>query len=252
MLKRSNPADYRSIVVRYRPWQRMVLIVAVIGLLLAVGVLSAFWGGYHTNTAQQKLSLELNTLQKRFLKTQKQRDQAEQQLANAHLGADVDRRSVNDVRVVLREHQQTITELNEEISFYKGLMSPSERERGLSVRSVEWYKTNKPGHVQFKLVFQQTALKHRLLRGSVRVVLVGWVNAEDGAQVTERRYALSDLSEDVKKKDIPLRFKYFQNLEGELVLPEGFDVQKVELVARALAPKKVQIEQTVDWHLQDH
>jgi hypothetical protein len=98
-------------------------------------------------------------------------------------------------------------------------------------------------------VLQQTSLKHRLLKGSVRVVIVGEAKNPEGVSVL-RRYALADLAEDINVIDIPLRFKYFQNIEGELRLPNGFNVQKIELVARAISPKKVQIEKTYDWNVQ--
>lgn len=243
--------QYRSIVVRYRPWQRSALIVLICALLLAVMLISTWMARSSFTETERRLVIENSRLQKDLLRTQKERDTAEQQLANIQLGANIDRVAVSDVRDDLKNYQDTIAGLTEEISFYKGLMSPSERDRGLSIRSLDFYRSSAEPHIQFKLVLQQTAVKHKLLKGTVRIVLVGQQQVADGV-VADRRYALADLSTDIDKKDIALRFKYFHNIEGELVLPVGFDVQKVELVARATEPKKVQIEKTYNWQLQEY
>jgi Family of unknown function (DUF6776) len=241
--------QYRSIVVRYRPWCR----VALIGLLLAIMLVIAFASTWVARSdfviLEKRLLNENGQLQQDLHMANNQKDEAQQQLVNQQMAASVDRTSVDDVRQELKDYQDKIAELTEEISFYKGLMSPSERDKGLSVRDLDIYKTASPHLFQYKLVLQQTALKHRLLKGSVRVVIIGQAKNSEGVNI-QRRYALADLSEDIKAVDIPLRFKYFQNIEGELKLPNGFNVQKIELVARAISPKKVQIEKTYDWQVQ--
>ena len=241
--------QYKSIVVRYRPWQRSAFIVLAFALMLAVAFFSTWLARSNFAELEKQLMDENYRVKTDLLLLQKDKEAIEQQLANAKMAADVDRGSVSNVQQEVKSYQDKIAELTEEIGFYKGLMSPSERERGLSVRGLDIYKTSFADTFQYKLVLQQTALKHQLLRGSVRVVIIGQVLNEQGVSVA-RRYALADLSEEVKEVDIPLRFKYFQNIEGELTLPEDFNVQKIELVARASSPKKVQIEKTYDWRVQ--
>lgn len=249
MVDVKGSSQYRSIVVRYRPWQRAAVLVAFVLLLVLVAGASAYVTQTDFEQLKNNLLAENAGYKKQLLLVTKQRDSAEQQLANITMGADVDRATVDGLRIELKDNQDKIAELTEEISFYKGLMSPSERERGLSVRDVEILATAVEGVYHYKLVLQQTALKHRLLKGSARVVLIGSAVNEKGEQI-QRRYALADVSADLKTVDIPLRFKYFQNIEGELTLPAGFEAQKIELVARATSPKKVQIEQTYEWKVQ--
>ena len=241
--------QYRSIVVRYRPWQAPALIVLVVLLMALVAIVAIGFTRSNFVELEARLLAENQHLTSRLHASNKQKENAQQQLANLKLSADVDRESVDGVQKELKNYQDKIAELTEEIGFYKGLMSPSERDRGLSVRGLDVYRTASPHIFHYKLVLQQTALKHQLLRGSVRVVIVGQALNDQGV-ATARRYALADLSAEVKAVDIPLRFKYFQNIEGDIKLPEGFDVQKVELVARATSPKKVQIEKTYEWSIQ--
>ena len=157
------------------------------------------------------------------------------------MGAEIDRQALENVRGTVREHRQTIAERNEEISFYKGLMSPTDRERGLGIRSWELYSSADPRRFQFKLILQQLAVKHRLLRGNVAVELVGTLAGE------VKKLSLHRVSAQIKEQQIDLRFKYFQYVEGELELPVGFVPERVDIVATASKPKAVQVEKQFGW-----
>lgn len=241
-------SQYRSVVVRYRPWQPIVLLVLIVALLLLVAALSVWWGRTDTRTNIATLIEQRDHYLTQWQSVRHQRDDLEQQLANLSVGAKVDRESVNSVRLLLKDSEQTIADLTEEISFYKGLMSPSELDKGLSIRGLELTPIPDSKRIHFKLVLQQTALKHGLLKGSVSVTLVG-VETDEQGKVVERRYPLAELSDDISKNTIALRFKYFQNIEGDLLLPENFNVQKVALIAKAVTPKKVVVEELINWSL---
>lgn len=60
-------------------------------------------------------------------------------------------------------------------------------------------------------------------------------------------HSLNSLSEQLQGDDIKLRFKYFQAIDGSLQLPAGFEVDRIDIVARATAPKKVQVEKHFSW-----
>jgi len=88
---------------------------------------------------------------------------------------------------------------------------------------------------------QQLALKHNVLKGSVSVSVVG---IQDGLQKT---YSLGQLLVGQESAALKLRFKYFQNIEGELQLPSGFEPQRVDVVAKATSPKSVEVEKHYGW-----
>jgi hypothetical protein len=244
MTEVAGSKQYRSVVVQHRPGRRALLLVALSALLIASCGLCYWLGGVLVETKYQGLAGENATLSQQLISTSGNLAEVSQQLANISTGAEIDRQAVNEVRTVISEHKQTINALNEEINFYKGLMAPTERERGLGIRSWELYPGSAPGRFQFKLILQQLALKHSMLKGDVVVDIVG------KRAGVEQTLSLASLSEQIKGKAIKLRFKYFQYVDGELQLPGDFVAERIDIRATATTPKKVQVEKRVSWLVQ--
>ena len=60
---------------------------------------------------------------------------------------------------------------------------------------------------------------------------------------------LDILSEQVDKQ-LKLRFKYFQYIDGELIIPEGFTPERIDIVAKATSPKPVTVDKQYGWIVQ--
>lgn len=236
--------QYKSIVVEHKPARRLLLSVAVLLLLLAASAIAYWQGGRMLEADFEKLETEYRVTAEQLDVVSEKYRNASQQLTNQTVGAEVDRQAVEEVRSAVREHKQTIAELSEEITFYKGLMAPTDREKGLGIRGWEVYATSNPQRFQFKLIVQQLAIKHQLLTGSITAVIDGTLNG------IETTLSLHDISEEIDKRDIILRFKYFQYIEGEFTLPVGFIPEQIDLAARATKPNKVQIEKQYAWLVQ--
>ena len=65
-----------------------------------------------------------------------------------------------------------------------------------------------------------------------------------------RSFALKDLSNDVSGDQIRLGFRYFQNVTGEMVLPEGFTPERIELVSKSTGRDAVEVEKKFGWLVQ--
>ena len=232
---------YRSIVIPYRPvrWGLVsAAIAAVLALLVFVGLQ---WGGHLIYDDYSALQQQRDHLQAVLSERDAELSTQRQQLVNLQVGSKVDRKSVEEIRLTVAELQQRIAELTEENTFYKGLMAPSEREQGLSIRDWTVFPQAEGNRYHYKLVVQQVVRKHALLKGHVTVDLVGVV---DG---TEKRLPLAKISEQAETERLKLRFKYFQTIEGELQLPAGFRPQRVEVVAQASAPKYARVDKQFVW-----
>jgi hypothetical protein len=158
---------------------------------------------------------------------------------------EVDRRSLEMVRVEIAEQKEEIAALEEGLRFYRSLMAPGEIAQGLSLRDLELIAGAEPGRYAFRIVAQQEALKHQPLEGELRAEVFG---EQDGEPATR---SLAALSEDIEAEVVPLRFRYFQAIEGELTLPEGFRPDGIRVVARSSKPRKAEVAESYPWQLKE-
>ena len=228
-------------VVSHHPWRQALNIVAVI-LVCAGGALA----GYQLGRATSELDdTYLGSVERLNETNQLTIEQLEAQLVEADLTREVDREATRALKEDIRVLRDQVAALTEEVTFYKSLMAPGEIAQGLSLRPPELVALEEPGQFAFRIVAQQEARKHSLLKGDLSAVL----NGELADQ--EVSYSLAELSDDLEPGKVPLRFRYFQSIEGELRLPEGFVPRSVDLVATATAPRKMEVREQFPWQLQE-
>ena len=236
---------YRTVVRRRHVRSREIkVVVALLVSSLALGL--GFYLGQKIAYSEldidpkvyREMAAELPVLAERFV-------QASQELDMSRTRNEVDRNSLELVRREMALQKERIRELEESQRFYRNLMSPEDVAGGLTLLPIELIATDYENRFAYRIVAQQEARKHSLLKGSLSVAVVGV--GEDG----EMSLPLSSLSESVEKETIALRFRYFQAIEGELVLPPGFTPRAVAMVAQSSTPKKVEIREHFPWSVQE-
>ncbi len=241
-VKGSNPPPVR--VVPYRPLRSLAL--GAVLLVVAVGAVAAsyFWGLHQGGARYASVSAERDQLRKSLQLVSNEAESLRQEVANLTLGSMVDSRAGEEVRSQTVQLKGQISRLEEEIAFYRSLMAPEDNNRGLTIGSLNVLTTGVPRRYEYRLVVQQLTTNHQLLNGYLTFNVVGW---RDGEMVT---VPLHQLSSQVEEERIPLRFRYFQNIEGELVLPEGFEPERIELAARSRGNNPSSDEKRYGWLVQ--
>lgn len=237
--------QYELEVVSYRPVFRWTLRFLLLCLALGASAGSYFFGHEKGTAIQEQAIVERNKLRIELADTKREASEYRQQVANLQLGSEVDRHASEDVRAEVIDLKAQIAELEEDITFYKGLMSPTANKRGLTIGSLNVLATDIPRRYQYKLVLQQLATRHQLLTGYLNVNVVG---RQNGVQVTK---PLKDLNDKLSQENIKLRFKYFQNFAGEMQLPEGFEPIRIELIAKSTGKNAVTVEEKFGWLVQN-
>ncbi|MFT5710652.1 MAG: hypothetical protein ACI8QT_001350 [Halioglobus sp.] len=147
------------------------------------------------------------------------------------------------VRKEIAVQKDQISQLEEGLQFYQSLMAPEAIAKGLSLRNLELVATDEPDRFAFRLVAQQEALKHPLLKGTLSIELFGQL---DGDEIS---YPLAELSDDFEEGAVALRFRYFQAVEGELQIPPGFEPRGFKVVAKASSPHTAELREEYPWEV---
>ena len=231
-------------VVPHRPFFGPLSIMGVALLVLSTSAGAYFAGQHQLRKTLDQTSREHEKVLVELEKVRSENESLRIRAATAEQSVTIGEQASESVRGELVEKENQIAELKQEISFYRGIMAPSEGSEGVSIGRFSISEAGDSRRYQYKLLVQQSSARHDVVTGAARFTIFGQVDGE------VRRYALADLSEQVDSESIPLRFKYFQNIEGELQLPEGFEPEGVELSLKSSKRKGFNIDQRYGWLVQ--
>ena len=116
---------------------------------------------------------------------------------------------------------------------------------GLSVRKPELVPGATPERMKYRFFVQQKEREYEMVEGTLSVEVFGYHGEK------EVTYPLSKLSEDFDDQASTLHFRYFQAIEGEMVLPGGFTPRGITLMARASKPHKSKAKKQFPWEVQE-
>lgn len=155
----------------------------------------------------------------------------EADLIDARLNVDVQHAASNALREDMASELEKSTLLTEEVTFYKGLMSPSSLSKGLQVEELEITRSTGERQYSFKLLLTQVALRRSYIAGDVRVDLIG---------ESEAVRSLTELGV-LKAYPLKFRFRYFQDLAGRITLPADFVPARILVTAQQNGKETIQV-----------
>ncbi len=229
-------------VVPYRPGRRVLFT-----LLLLTGVAVSAAGGwgyayYTTVLTQQGEQAEKRELSAQLTDLRQENEALKRQIAILDRSSAVDQQTGAELQETLTALRQRVAQLEEDVLFYRQVVEEETEETGLVIGQLDIDATRSPDRYRYKLVMrQQDADGDTYLTGHLNFNLVGQLQDQ---QVI---LPLRDLSEFEDELDIRLRFKYFQNIEGELALPEGFQPDRIQIAAVATEPVSKRINEDFGW-----
>lgn len=194
------------------------------GMLVVAGLLAGlavgFRWGADGNGEQVAMTRDLA---ERLVAERKRSAYLDQQLTNRMLAAQVDWKSMEQVRHMMAGLEQRLATSREELHLYRLLLLQDSSVKGLHIEHWRATPADNPGQYDYRLVVRQNVNLREPMKVSLKVVLSG---DEAGKAVT---YTLAALDEGVAKTVVPLSFRYFKFFEGTLAIPPGFSPREVEV-----------------------
>lgn len=233
-------AGRRSLLRLAGQYWQLTLVLAFAAVLLLCG-LSYGYGFNRGHGFQDAWLAELQDLRRQQRHYDQHISSVNQELVNLRQGARIDREAAEQVREEVLASEASIAALKADLVFYRGLMTPTATEQGLGIRSFTVYTTAEPLVYRYELVVQQLAVKHALLKGQIKLKLRGKMA---GAELA---LSLEQLSPDEASEVRTFRFRYFQQLEGTMRLPQDFAPQTIELSAETKGKWGVRVEKQYQW-----
>lgn len=155
--------------------------------------------------------------------------------------AKTEQETYREVSGTLRELQEKIQEQREAIAFYRGIISPEESESGLRIQDLEVVRGTEPDRYRLRMVVVQVKQHHRQVYGKVQISVDGAMNGE----VVSLPYARLLPPDGSERWNYG--FRYFQDFERELRMPDGFTPQRINVELAPSGRGNKGIRQTFDW-----
>ena len=246
MAKVKGSPVYRLKVVPHRPVKTVLAALLCISLMAALLAVTYRYAQYRTGGERLTLQ-EADELRAQLEKVTGDAAELRREVTRLQVSAEVDRRAGEDMRkrlVVLREEKAALTR---DIEVFRIMTSDKNKNpKGISfgVFSVAALPDNKH---QLKLVVQKLAEGDDDFAGKLRFFIVGQREGQE-AKISLQELVISTVGVEPMTENIPLNFKFFQNIETEFVLPEGFVPSRVELAVKSDNRRNpVSVERQLEW-----
>jgi hypothetical protein len=164
-----------------------------------------------------------------------------QEVALLETHREIEREAYQVVEANLTDLERKIQEQSDAIAFYRGILSPKDGGRGLKVQDLKLTEGKDDRHYNVRLVLVQVMQHDRSVKGRVDFSLDGALN---GVATT---YKLEQLLPEDGSSSWPFAFRYFQDFDRELVLPEGFTPEKINVEVISSTKSISSVKQSFDW-----
>lgn len=168
-------------------------------------------------------------------------EELERRQAILETSHEIDEETYARVEQELKRLQQRIQAQEEELAFYRGIVTPEDGVSGLRVQSLEIVPGDAERLRRFRLVLVQAIVHNERVSGRVALRVAGRL----GGEPVELDYA--ELAAGPDPGPLAYEFRYFQTLERELALPVGFEPDTVTVEIEPEEPEGDPITRQFSW-----
>lgn len=161
-----------------------------------------------------------------------------QEVATLARSDQVSREANQDLQLTLAERDEEVSALRADVAFYERLVGSTSQRRGLSVHSLKLQSLG-DGAWRFTATLTQTLNRAAVSSGRLTLAVEGSRN--DALE----RLSWAELRQAEDAPGVEYSFKYFQQAEGDLILPADF--KPLRVIVRLAPPRGEAVEESFTW-----
>lgn len=233
-----------KLVVRTHAPRRRWVIAAALALLGALALYVTYEygrydGGYDRLTvSQHEAEYEVNL--ERLEKGNRELRVRLAQFETTEVGQSRERAEVSKT---IGELQAQVALQAQELAFYKGIVQQGANSADVKIQQIRIAATDQPRRYRLSLTLVQPGRPDGVVSGTVTAHIEG---EQGGGPATLDLAAVTE----AKSRDLPYSFRYFENIDPDVTLPEGFVPARVVFEVRSARKGVAPLSQTVLWNLE--
>ncbi len=219
------PDKPRFVVVPHRRHARVLLVAAGVAWLASLAGVG-WWATARAVPELAQVRQELSLTARRAEEAEALVKQLRQNVATLRRSDQISRSANTELQATLAEREEEVSGLRADVAFYERLVGATGQRRGLSVHEAV-FAPEAGGTWRYTVTLTQNLNRGAISKGEARLSVEG---VKGGRLQT---LAWEQLVQKPGAPGQPFSFRYFQQLEGSIMLPEGFTPQRVRVQLRA-------------------
>lgn len=212
---------------------------AVLWGVLVFALLFGGWGLWRTvGSGGGDVHARLSASEQANHQLQARLDEMQQNVATLGRSDQISRDANRDLQGALAEREEEIAGLRADVAFYERLVGATSQRRGLTVHALRMSPQN--GNAwEFQTTLTQNLNRGAVSSGRLSLAIEGTLDGK------REELVWSDLRQGDEADGTPFSFKYFQQIKGDVFLPDGFSPVRVtvKLQPRSGSP----ITESFNW-----
>ena len=230
------PNASRFVIVPHRPRARALVVALVVAWVVTLYAAFEVTRRFAVPDVDRAMS-ELTQAREAVAELEARVERLRQRNAVARRSDEVSRAANQSLQETLAQRDEEISALRADVAFYERLVGGSSQRQGLTVHSLDLSPTG-DGAWRYTLTLTQNLKKGGMSRGGVTLRVDG---VQQGKLTT---LAWTDLLQSQAASPQEFAFRYFQQLEGSVMLPDGFTPHRVRV---QVSSDGRQSEQVFPW-----
>ncbi|MCB1760954.1 MAG: hypothetical protein KDI68_14380 [Gammaproteobacteria bacterium] len=217
-----------------------LLVPAVLLGMLAAGYYARF---QQEASGHQTLQSVIDAQQKEIEGLNRERAESTEKIAHLERSAQIDREALEQVKLEMKGFQEERSELDEELSVLRGMLSGKGAREGLQIQRLLIKQGSRAGEFRYKFTVTQVMQNGEMASGWAFFAVDGLM---DGKPTW---LPLRDITAESAER-IRVRFKHFQDVEGVIKLPPNFKPLKVIVEVKPSNSDLPEVKQRFDWEIE--
>lgn len=186
---------------------------------------------------RQQLEAQVQQLQLEIKELNSKNHNLLDSLAKADRQLQVDEMAYRELGGAVASSTDEIAALQEELKFYRDIVSPAEGRSGIQIQDLEISRAAGDGEYRYTIVLIQSLEHDTAVAGTVELEI-------EGSQAGEKK--VMRLPGD-GEQPVPVSFRYFQNIDGHFVLPNGYTPIRIRVSVHSDRENAPTIERWYPW-----
>lgn len=152
----------------------------------------------------------------------------------------INKQAFEEISRTLQATSREMAEQKEDLRFYENVIQAESEGQGLQIRALRISATNRPERYGYTLIVVNGSYGKKKKKGTAKIELHG---------LDEGKAASVSVKNEHGKNSFPLKFKYYQKLDGVFDLPAHFQPRRIKVAVKMRDAKPASIEKWYDWPL---